>query len=140
MLAIGLANLAMDHRLYHQANHDWLSGLPNRTRLHDEFAAWCADTHGKPLIGMLQIGLDRFKQINDSAGHAAGDLLLAKVGHRLRAAMDGRVMLSRFAGDQFVLMTAGLDPGDLLASLNGLAEQISVELDRPIAIGHVTCA
>ncbi|MDJ0739798.1 MAG: EAL domain-containing protein [Gammaproteobacteria bacterium] len=135
VLAIALSNLAMESRLYHQANHDWLSGLPNRARLHDEFAIWRDDPRRGDQIGMLLIGIDRFKQINDSAGHAAGDRLLAKVGQRLRAALPARALLCRFAGDQFVLMHADRDLAELRHALEAAARRINAELDRPIAIG-----
>ena len=104
VLGIALSNLAMERRLFHQANHDWLSGLPNRTSLRDRFITWSGYSQGSRAIGMLLIGLDRFKQVNDSMGHGMGDKLLKAVGWRLRAILPSGAILGRFSGDQFLLM------------------------------------
>ncbi|MCB1925138.1 MAG: EAL domain-containing protein [Gammaproteobacteria bacterium] len=135
VLGIALGNLAMERRLYYQANHDWLSGLPNRSRLHDQFVEWSLSSAGTRAIGMVLIGLDRFKQVNDSVGHTMGDHLLSVVGQRLRAALPDDVVLGRFSGDQFLLMLVDESHAQLLLRLEEQAQCMSRELDREFALG-----
>ena len=92
VLGIALSNLVMEQRLFYQANHDWLSDLPNRSYLHHRFSQLTADGAASTSIGMLLIGLDRFKQVNDSLGHAGGDRLLAEIARLSREHNDANVL------------------------------------------------
>lgn len=87
----------------HQATHDELTGLGNRRFLNnklDEFVRW-RERNGME-IATLHIDLDRFKQINDTMGHAAGDFVLEAVSERLQSIMRRTDMIARVGGDEFI--------------------------------------
>jgi diguanylate cyclase (GGDEF)-like protein/PAS domain S-box-containing protein len=88
-------------RLQHQALHDPLTGLPNRTLFFERLdAALGASTHP----GVCYLDLDGFKVVNDTLGHDKGDALLQTVGRRLVAALGGRHLVARMGGDEFVVL------------------------------------
>jgi len=91
--------------LRHQAMHDALTGLPNRTLLFDvlEKAIETARTNGS-LLALLLMDLDRFKEVNDTFGHHFGDALLKQVGFRLQNQMRGGDVVSRLGGDEFAVV------------------------------------
>lgn len=88
------------------AHHDSLTGLPNRSRLHADLDALLADPH-VPGVAVLFLDLDRFKSVNDSLGHDAGDLILSQVGAALQGCLRPGDQVSRFGGDE---LQAGLGP------------------------------
>jgi diguanylate cyclase (GGDEF)-like protein len=91
-------------QLEHQANYDALTGLPNRTLLHDRLRqAVYAQRHMRA-IAVVFIDLDRFKFVNDSLGHSVGDELLKNVADRLRAVLRDGDTVARLGGDEFVLI------------------------------------
>ncbi len=97
-------------QLAHEALHDPLTALPNRTLFRDR----CLQALGgigrvTSGVGVLFIDLDNFKKVNDSLGHAAGDRLLVEVGDRLRHALRAGDTVSRFGGDEFTVLGATLD-------------------------------
>ena len=96
-----------DHqRLSHQASHDALTGLPNRMALHamiDEELT----RPGGPEFALHLIDLDGFKTINDTLGHAIGDLLLKQVAERLLSCQGVHGTVARYGGDEFVLLQSG---------------------------------
>lgn len=96
--------------LSHQANHDALTGLPNRTLLSDYLQRNVANCqrHGGT-CAVFFIDLDDFKTINDSLGHAIGDLMLISLASRLTLCLRGSDILSRLGGDEFTVLVA--DPG-----------------------------
>ncbi len=95
----------MEDRLHYLAHHDVLTGLPNRVLVRDRLNQGLleADRHGR-LLGVAFLDLDRFKTINDSLGHAAGDMLLAAVAERLRNAVREDDTVARLGGDEFTLI------------------------------------
>ena len=93
-------------QLRHMALHDPLTGLANRTLLLDRASlALERIKRGKGgLVGLIFLDLDRFKAVNDSLGHARGDLLLAEVSQRLLHCVRGMDLVARFGGDEFILL------------------------------------
>lgn len=89
----------------HMAEHDFLTGLPNRALLTDRLAQAMAlaQRHGKK-VALMYLDVDNFKHINDSLGHAIGDLLLQSIAHRLLTCVRLSDTVSRQGGDEFVVM------------------------------------
>jgi len=99
------ASRAQSLRMSHLAQHDSLTDLPNRILLNDRLiqAIGMAQRHGKKLA-ILYVDIDRFKHINDTAGHAAGDQLLQSVSKRLLDCVRSSDTVSRLGGDEFVIL------------------------------------
>ena len=99
-----------EEELRHQAYHDALTGLPNRQLLRDrlEVAMAGANRRGR-ILALIYVDLDNFKTINDSLGHAAGDLLLQALANRLVDLYQGRTTVARLGGDDFVLVLEDLE-------------------------------
>ncbi|MGY1750316.1 putative bifunctional diguanylate cyclase/phosphodiesterase [Modestobacter sp. SYSU DS0511] len=123
--------LAFETRLAHQANHDPLTGLPNRTLLADHVSTWFVP--GADSLACIFLDLDNFKVVNDSLGHAAGDELLVEVASRLRATVRPGDLVARFGGDEFVVVCQQVSEADAVA----LAERIGAQLRRPVRLGGV---
>lgn len=131
-----------EEKIEHMAQHDTLTGLPNRTLLVDrlEQALERAGRHHQ-MVGVLLIDLDRFKTINDTLGHDVGDELLRAVSDRIARCLRGSDYVGRLGGDEFMI---------ILSDLAGAQESISIcedilrELALPFSIrGHemyVTCS
>ena len=131
--------VAFERRLAHQATHDPLTGLVNRLVLVDrlEQALILARQSGG-LVGVGFVDLDRFKQVNDEYGHAAGDRVLTEVGRALASTVRRRDTVARLGGDEFVLVLQDATPeglervtGQIRAALRlirspGAAQQASV--------------
>jgi len=119
---------AQGHML-HLANHDALTGLPNRRLLNAELRSEAAVERA---FALLWIDLDRFKEVNDTHGHAIGDALLRDVALRFRSVLDARHLLARVGGDEFVVLFrphAGLhDPAQAAADLvNAMTDAFPIE-------------
>ncbi len=101
--------------LYYLAHYDALTGIPNRVLLADRLEQACRDAERKgKLVALLYIDVDRFKQINDSLGHSAGDAVLRKVVDRLKTCARRADTVARLAGDEFVILMENLaDAGDV---------------------------
>jgi diguanylate cyclase (GGDEF)-like protein len=119
-------------QLAHEALHDPLTGLPNRTLFRDRclqaLAGIGRTTAG---LGVLFIDLDGFKQVNDSRGHGAGDQLLIEVGDRIRNALRAGDTVSRFGGDEFTVLGAALDSRH---DATRLAQRITQAVAEPFTI------
>lgn len=97
--------MALSRRMAHLAQHDALTGLPNRVLLQDRAEQAIAQAQrGGHRLALLYLDLDGFKQVNDTLGHDAGDLLLVQVAQRLRAAVRESDTLSRQGGDEFIVL------------------------------------
>jgi len=116
----------------HEAFHDSLTGLASRAlfidRLNHAFAV--ADREGTE-VAVLFVDLDRFKVVNDSLGHAAGDALLIAVADRLRGGLRGAETAARFGGDEFALLLHDVTRPE---QAQMIAERIVESLARPFAI------
>ncbi len=112
------------------ANHDVLTGLPNRRRF-EQLVAFARrsllERPDRPGYTVLCLDLDRFKQVNDTFGHAVGDELLREIGTRLTEFAHSDLVVSRFAGDEFALLHSTTDPTRNIA----LADRIVESLQRP---------
>ena len=120
-----------EQRLTHQALHDALTGLPNRTHLLDCLASAIDRARlgdGMP-FAVLFLDLDRFKLVNDSVGHAAGDELLVEVAKRLVSAMRADDVVARLGGDEFAILVSCPDCND---SVRDLAPRLLALINRPL--------
>lgn len=98
--------LRAEQRLTHQAMHDALTGLPNRLHLLDRLqdALALARREGGPVFAVLFLDLDRFKLVNDSIGHAAGDRMLVEVAKRIVSMAGDNDVVARLGGDEFAVL------------------------------------
>jgi diguanylate cyclase (GGDEF)-like protein/PAS domain S-box-containing protein len=120
----------VEQRLSHQASHDELTGLPNRSMLREQLDL--SLVRGER-VAVLFLDLDRFKVVNDGLGHAVGDDLLVEVARRLGSTLRPGDLVARLGGDEFVLMARHVE-GPVDAQL--LAERVLVALRPPIALGE----
>lgn len=97
--------LKTEAKIRYQASHDLLTGLPNRQFFNDRLTeALVRAVRKQSLLAVMFLDLDRFKLINDSLGHAAGDQLLQEVADRLRQCLRRQDIVARWAGDEFTLL------------------------------------
>jgi diguanylate cyclase (GGDEF)-like protein len=118
-------------RLTHQAMHDALTGLPNRLLFLDRLTH-ALDLSSRRLsrTAVLFVDLDRFKVINDVAGHAAGDIALVAVAERLREAVRISDTVARLGGDEFVVLCEDLVGG--ISEAEELAQRIAATVAEPL--------
>ncbi|MDX6213255.1 MAG: hypothetical protein QOF82_2342, partial [Frankiales bacterium] len=129
--------------LAHQASHDPLTGLPNRLLLQDRLERALLTGREDRVVAAVFVDIDHFKLINDSYGHEAGDAVLTAVAGRLSAAVRPSDTVTRFAGDEFVVVCESLDNPDqvmgladrLLASLKGSYPVPGASLELSVSTG-----
>ena len=115
----------------HQALHDSLTGLPNRTLFHDRVARALVEAQrGGGDLAVLMMDLDRFKEVNDTLGHASGDRLLQEVARRLLDALRAGDSIARLGGDEFGILL----PGALPTAAIEVVERIRHAVNRPIML------
>jgi diguanylate cyclase (GGDEF)-like protein len=129
--SVTLQNATLVDRLRHDALHDNLTGLPNRVFFQQRLTGLLdRQRPTDPPVAVMLIDLDRFKEINDTLGHATGDLLLQEVAERLRSGVAAGVTVARLGGDEFALLDPTLrTPEDAVA----MAARLRDELHRPFA-------
>ena len=118
--------------LAHQANHDSLTGLPNRAFFEGRLIrALRSAAKSKEQLAVLYLDSDRFKEINDSFGHAAGDAVLVAVAERVRAQLREDDLVARLGGDEFAILLAPLHK---LEDAQRIADKIIASMDLPIPV------
>jgi diguanylate cyclase (GGDEF)-like protein len=134
----------MTREIIHAAQHDFLTGLPNRVLLHDRISdAIAFAAQGGLQVAVLFLDLDGFKHINDSLGHAIGDKLLQSVAKRLAQCLRGSDVVSRQGGDEFIILIPGMrQPTDAKIMAKRLMDEVSLvhfvdahELQISVSIG-----
>lgn len=118
--------------LSYQANHDALTGLPNRKAFHQRLDQTLAGAKrsGRP-VAVVFLDLDGFKSVNDTVGHAGGDALLRQAAVRLRHCLRDGDMVARLGGDEFTLILTGCGSREAVIRV---ADRISMEMQQPFAI------
>jgi diguanylate cyclase (GGDEF)-like protein/PAS domain S-box-containing protein len=125
-------NIADDDRLKAEAQHDPLTGLPNRgyfLELLDEALRELSEDGGE--FAVLFIDLDRFKQVNDNHGHAVGDELLIATADRIANSLRPGDRVARLGGDEFAVLMTSID----LAAASIVVERLQVAVARPFGVG-----
>ena len=131
-LAVALASVERDGALYRQAHFDELTGLPNRQLLKDRLEQQLVQTRRENQSGaMLFLDLDRFKEINDEFGHAAGDVVLTQAAERIVSEVRDTDTVARLGGDEFVIVMPHLE-GD--NTLRMTASRILARLTEPFSV------
>jgi len=124
---------AAEERVHHLAYHDLLTDLPNRGLLRERVVdAIEGARRGGDRVGLLFVDLDRFKNVNDSLGHGAGDELLRHCAARLLGGLRPQDLVARQGGDEFVVLLGSLDTNEAAARI---AEGMVASLRRPFVIG-----
>jgi len=118
----------------HQATHDTLTGLPNRTLFLSRAQSAVSGSTG---VAIALLDLDRFKDVNDTLGHAIGDRLLCEVSERLVRAASGRAIVARLGGDEFALVLPEITAADRAIAI---VRELNTELSKPIEIDGLTFA
>jgi diguanylate cyclase (GGDEF)-like protein len=116
----------------HQAFHDALTGLPNRTLFYDRAQqAILASRRDGEVTALLLIDLDRFKEVNDTLGHHIGDLLLKEVGPRLQDILRAADTVARLGGDEFGLVLRNVTDPD---EIGHVVDRITTALEQPFVV------
>lgn len=118
----------------HQATHDMLTGLPNRMLFTTRAAAALNESAG---VAIILFDLDRFKDVNDTLGHAIGDRLLLEISERLQRASTKRATVARLGGDEFALVVPDVTEFE---QATALVHELHAILSRPIEIDGLTLA
>jgi diguanylate cyclase (GGDEF)-like protein len=131
-----------EEQIRHQAYHDALTGLPNRQLFNDRLEmALSRARRGGESVAVLFLDLDHFKTINDSLGHAVGDLLLQEVATRLKRSVRQEDTVCRLGGDEFIMILPELEGDDQAVAAAG---RIIEALEKPFSLrGHdlyITCS
>jgi diguanylate cyclase (GGDEF)-like protein len=136
LAAANAALVGANDALLDRATHDQLTGLPNRAKVLDRLQQiTSAAGDQESLVGLLFIDLDRFKFVNDSLGHGAGDELLKVIAKRLANVLPATAMLARLGGDEFVVL---LDQIERPADAEAVAQRLRRTLDDPVVLGDRT--
>lgn len=119
--------------IWNQANFDTLTGLPNRRMFREHLDIELARTAGSGhRLALMFLDLDRFKEVNDTHGHDAGDTLLKTAAQRLRGCVRETDMVARLGGDEFTLILTGMDS---LERLEAISHALLARLAEPFHLG-----
>lgn len=123
-----------EERVEHMALYDALTGLPNRWLLQDRFREAVARTHREESdLGIVMLDVDRFKEVNDTVGHVAGDKVLQSVADRVNGAIRSDDTFARLSGDEFVAVLPNVSG---VAEIERLAERIRDAVNQPLSLGE----
>lgn len=118
-------------RVQYLSQHDALTGLPNRVRLREYLENKLESmSHGESRLALLYIDLDRFKPVNDTLGHGAGDEVLMGVANRLKTCTRGDDLVARLGGDEFVMVVPRMRNRD---DIDKLCQRVITALNEPFA-------
>lgn len=124
--------------LRHEVMHDALTGLPNRNHLHRRINEALLQVHSRPghRCALLYLDVDRFKVINDSLGHLAGDDFLREISRRLQACVRTPDLVARLAGDEFVILLndVNLDADGQPTAAIAVAQRVLTKLTEPLTL------
>jgi diguanylate cyclase (GGDEF)-like protein len=141
-IACRLASIAIEGRVTEErirflAHYDGLTGLPNRFLFKEYFdlALRSAQRHGKD-FAVLFLDLDKFKEVNDTLGHEAGDKVLSEIARRLKACLRHTDKIARMGGDEFYILIEELEDGCHAADV---AEKLLAAASHPVQIGEQSC-
>ena len=141
ILGTALTRLRGEERMRHEAVHDPLTGLANRTLLRDRLEQALARSERRGAAsGLLFVDLDNFKRVNDEHGHATGDAVLVELGRRLQKVVRPADTVARLGGDEFVVVCENLDEDTAVA----LGRRLHEAVEQPLLIDgiehHVTAS
>ena len=119
-----------EKKLQHLATHDTLTNLPNRLQFQQRLALALSHTYDQK-VAVFFLDLDHFKNVNDTAGHAAGDSLLCEVAKRLGSCIRSEDLLARLGGDEFVVVVESFDT---VQDLKELADRLLAQMREPFII------
>ncbi len=126
---------ALEERLRHQASHDALTSLPNRSLFEERLAVAVAEVTSDSPVALILVDVDRLRDINESHGLHLGDQLLVEIGRRLVREVRGTSIVSRIDGDEFAILTM---PCANSGEATERAAAVSAVLDRPFDVeGHM---
>jgi diguanylate cyclase (GGDEF)-like protein/PAS domain S-box-containing protein len=134
ILSTAVTRLRGEEQIRHEAVHDPLTGLANRTLFRDHLEqALARSKRSGGCSGLLFVDLDNFKQVNDAHGHGVGDAVLTKLGRRLEAAVRPADTVARLGGDEFVVLCEQVDRD----SVSALGHRLQQAIRRPLTAGGV---
>jgi diguanylate cyclase (GGDEF)-like protein/PAS domain S-box-containing protein len=125
-----------ESRLQVLATHDTLTGLPNRSLLHEHLQGMLDACAAGASVAVMFLDLDRFKEVNDSFGHELGDVLLCEVAARLRKVLRPADVVARLGGDEFVVVAACSGTRDARTASAAIAGKLLEVLALPVRVGQ----
>lgn len=132
----------LEHQVWHRANFDQLTGLPNRNFFLDrlDYEVRHSQRAGQP-FALMFIDLDHFKQVNDLHGHSAGDLLLKVVADAMKACVRESDTVARLGGDEFTIILPGIaDRTDVMLVAGEIQEKLSEPIDLAGHVVHISAS
>jgi diguanylate cyclase (GGDEF)-like protein len=131
-LGVALSTAARDEQLYYQARYDALTGLPNRLYFKDELSQELVKaSRAQTCVAVLFVDVDHFKDVNDTAGHSAGDVLLQEIATRLKQCTRESDFIARLGGDEFTVLLPGITTPE---SAGVLADKLVQAMARPFLV------
>ena len=130
--AVAIANAAREDKLYYQAHYDLLTDLPNRLLFEERLeGSIYISNKTNCTLAILFIDLDKFKSLNDSLGHAAGDEYLKNTANRIKNCLRSDDTVARFGGDEFIVILSNLKNDSIVNQISSVTEKIQHEIAKP---------